>query len=58
MKIGQMERECVEKSVRIGLQIVIDDLIRLEKEEEQEELILMNNKKMKISSGSSDSSRQ
>lgn len=49
MKIGNMERECVEKSVRIGLQIVIDDLVLLEREEEQDDLIFLNNKKMKIS---------
>ena len=55
MKIGSMEKDCVEKSVRIGLQIVIDDLVRLEREEEQEE-ILLNNKKMKISGGDEESS--
>ena len=48
MKVGNFERDCVEKSVRIGLQIVIDELVSLEREEEQEE-ILLNNKKMKIS---------
>jgi hypothetical protein len=49
MKIGSFERDCVEKSIRIGLQIVIDDLVDLEREEEQLHEILLNHKKMKIS---------